>query len=619
MTAPRFVLDLVERFDRLTARHRVKVEEKPKVRKAGGVYYTPTCIVDYVVKNTVGKLLEGQAPRQAAKLRVLDPACGSGSFLLGAYRYLLDWHRDWYVTNGPEKHAKAIYPGAGDSWQLTTAEKTRILLNNIYGVDIDAQAVEITKLSLLLKVLEGESHDTPERQGLFLRERALPDLASNIKCGNALIGPDFYQMPRFDGTERSRINVFHWNAEFPSILQNGGFHAVIGNPPWGQKEIADAQRMKAYIAIRYPSTKGIYDLFRPFVEKGIELTRRGGFLGMVLPDIILLKDYVATRKLLLERLTLHAIDWWSMPFAQAVIDAATIIGSKASPRNGHVLKTAVHDPDAPIAQKVHQADFWSNPRLVFNVHLTPEKRRLLQKLARYPRLGDYFEVHEGVHSGNIRAELFVDRPEDRSCRPLIFGRDEIKPYVLRWKGRYIRLAALPERKTQERYANAGKLAWYARDKLLVRRTGDFVLAAVDRERRFASNNSFIVFPRRECGLTLDGLCALLNSEFMTWYFRTIEPRQGRVFAELKIKHLVTFPLPEAQPDACRTLNDLGERRGSLASRLLEAAEPRERSRLERAARDVDARVDKTVADLLALPEEFAQAGLSAGSRPGAKT
>jgi len=95
---------------RLTPAHRAKVEEKPEVKKAGGVYYTPTYIVDYIVKQTVGKLVEGKAPRQISKLRILDPACGSGSFLLGAYQYLLDYHRRWYEAHDPEKYAKGKRP-----------------------------------------------------------------------------------------------------------------------------------------------------------------------------------------------------------------------------------------------------------------------------------------------------------------------------------------------------------------------------------------------------------------------------------------------------------------------------------------------------------------------------
>ena len=156
---------------------------------------------------------------------------------------------------------------------------------------------------------------------------------------------------------------------------------------------------------------------------------------------------------------------------------------------------------------------------------------------------------------------------DDSCRPLLFGRDEISPYELRWQGRYIRLAAMPAQRTPERYANLGRPEWHERRKLLVRRTGDFVLAAVDDHCRYASNNFFLVFPSRPCSLNLDGLCALLNSRFMTWYFRAIEPRQGRAFAELKIKHLSAFPLPArvCEPDGCQGLNQLGARRRNDAA------------------------------------------------------
>ncbi|MBU0717119.1 MAG: N-6 DNA methylase [Planctomycetes bacterium] len=220
---------------RLTKGHRAVVEEKPEVKKAGGVYYTPAYIVAYIVKHTVGKLVtEAGAPTKVANLRILDPACGSGSFLLVAYQYLLDWHLNWYLENDPERHARKKTPpiyqsprrdptSPGPSWRLTVAERKRILLNNIYGVDIDAQAVEVTKLSLLLKVLEGESQQSLDNQLRLFHERALPDLADNIKCGNSLIGPDFYdnqQMTLLDEEERYRINVFDWHTEFPEVFQS---------------------------------------------------------------------------------------------------------------------------------------------------------------------------------------------------------------------------------------------------------------------------------------------------------------------------------------------------------------------------------------------------------------
>ena len=107
---------------RLTPEHQAVVEDKPEVRKAGGVYYTPTYIVDYIVKNTVGKLLEGKTPKQAEKLRIIDPACGSGSFLIGAYQYLLDWHRERYIQAGTKKYKKQLYQNNGDrAWTLAAS------------------------------------------------------------------------------------------------------------------------------------------------------------------------------------------------------------------------------------------------------------------------------------------------------------------------------------------------------------------------------------------------------------------------------------------------------------------------------------------------------------------
>lgn len=267
---------------RLTEGHQARVEDKPEVKKAGGVYYTPTYIVDYIVKNTVGKLVENKTPKQVAKLRILDPACGSGSFLIGAYQCLLDWARDWYSDNDPKKWAigknPVIYQGPGGEWKLTTTERKRILLQNIYGVDIDAQAVEVTKLSLLLKVLEGESEQTLVTQLRFYHERALPDLGRNIKCGNSLIGPDFYdqqEMDFLDEEERYRINVFDWNTEFSEIMKAGGFDAVIGNPPWGalltEPELEYLRRKNRDIIVR------MIDSFMYFVHQTSQRVHERGF------------------------------------------------------------------------------------------------------------------------------------------------------------------------------------------------------------------------------------------------------------------------------------------------------------------------------------------------------
>ena len=233
-------------------------------------------------------LATGLTPKEASRLRILDPACGSGSFLLGAYQFLLDWHRDWYVADGAEKHARGrapeLYRDPSGGWRLTTAEKKRILLNNIYGVDIDPQAVEVTKLSLLLKILEGESAETLANQLRLYHERALPDLGGNIKCGNSLIGPDYYDdrgkdLP--DDEERRRINAFDWNAEFPAAFKAGGFDAVIGNPPWLMAGYYINDGMD-YLRCHYTCVQGKFDLYYLFMSSGIRRLNPAGCFGMII-------------------------------------------------------------------------------------------------------------------------------------------------------------------------------------------------------------------------------------------------------------------------------------------------------------------------------------------------
>jgi len=336
---------------RLTAGHRAVVEEKPEVRKAGGVYYTPTYIVDYIVKNTVGKLVENKTPNEVEKLRILDPACGSGSFLLGAYQYLLDWHQNWYTKNNPEKWLKGRNPRLverrkGD-FRLTTPERKRILLNNIYGVDIDPQAVEVTKLSLLLKVLEGETEETIIQQLKLFHERALPDLANNIKCGNSLIGPDFYenqQMDLFNEEERYRINAFDWNTEFSEIMKDGGFDAVIGNPPYiriqGLKEWAPKE-VEFYKNYYVSASKGNYDIYVVFVERGLSLLNPNGLLGFILPHKFFNSKYgEPLRTLISKGKQLAEIVYFSAEqvFAGATTYTCLMFLKKTSSKECHIIK-----------------------------------------------------------------------------------------------------------------------------------------------------------------------------------------------------------------------------------------------------------------------------------------
>jgi type I restriction-modification system DNA methylase subunit len=242
---------------------------KPEFRKSGGVYYTPAPIVDYMVDETLGPLLKGKSLSQVAELAIVDPAAGSGSFLIAAYQYLLDWHRDYYAAR-PTLAKRYLEQGADNQVRVKTSERKRILLGNLYGVDIDPQAVEVTKLSLLLKVIEGQA------QAELEIGRILPDLDANIACGNSLIGLDFQMPLALNREEQLAFNPFDWGETFPSVFGRGGFDAVIGNPPylnvdatWGRKDPRLAYLKTFYSAVYADKT----DLLFYFLRKAVEVCR----------------------------------------------------------------------------------------------------------------------------------------------------------------------------------------------------------------------------------------------------------------------------------------------------------------------------------------------------------
>jgi len=292
---------------RLTPAHYAKIEEKPEVRKAGGVYYTPKYVVDYIVENTLGKLIQGKTPKQVEKIKICDPACGSGSFLIGAYQYLLDWHLKYYNDYPPKKKKDSPLTPDGN---LTTAEKKRILLNNIFGVDIDTQAVEVTKLNLLLKALEGETLASINQQLSLFHERVLPNLNQNIKCGNSLIGPDFYdnQLEIFP-EQIKKINAFDWNEGFPDIFKQGGFDVVIGNPPYGFHQI-HSNDIKPYFKKKFTSSSGSFEHYFMFYEQSLELLKDSGLHGFIVPITWLtIPSAKSLRKYILDNYSVQEITW----------------------------------------------------------------------------------------------------------------------------------------------------------------------------------------------------------------------------------------------------------------------------------------------------------------------
>ncbi len=320
---------------RVDQSHRAKIEEKPEVRKAGGVYYTPQYVVEYIVQNTVGKLTEGKTPKEVSKIKIVDPACGSGSFLIGAYQYLLTWHKNYYSNNG-KPTAKKDNPLTAEG-NLTTTEKKRILLNNIYGVDIDINAVEVTKLSLLLKCMEGETSASIAHQLSFFNDRVLPTLENNIKSGNSLVDTDFYDT-QFDFGEEKKIKPFSWQKSFPDVFNQGGFDCVIGNPPWGadfsEESLKYLRERNREIIVR------MIDSFMYFVYKSYKLLKPNGSFGMILPDVLFYQtDNSKLREYILKHSSIEALLNLGNVFENVTRPSCIIIFSNSKPGNSNKIIT----------------------------------------------------------------------------------------------------------------------------------------------------------------------------------------------------------------------------------------------------------------------------------------
>ena len=456
---------------KLTAGHRAIIEEKPEVRKAGGVYYTPQYIVEYIVENTVGKLTDGKKPADVAKLKIVDPACGSGSFLLGAYQYLLSWHLQFYMPDFEKQTAIAQNSKDYNEKQrndalkernklpltptgnLTTALKKQILLNNIYGVDIDTQAVEVTKLSLLLKCMEGETGSSITAEMRF-GERILPTLENNIKSGNSLIDMDFYDgQIDFEPALEKKVKPFSWEKGFAEVFKLGGFDAIIGNPPYVRQELLDALQ-KNYFQKKYRVYHGMADLYSYFFEKGIALLNPDGLFGIIVANKWMRANYgEPLRKWFKKQDIKEIIDFGDLPvFQGATTYPAIIIAAPASSyRKNETIEVT----------NVKTLDFRSLQDYVFKNNNSTNKNNLedagwnlgseteqliLKKLhaAGIP-LAEYVKgkIYRGVLTGLNEAFVIDEETKKKLIKEDKKSAEVIKPFLA---GKDIRRYQIPESK-----------------------------------------------------------------------------------------------------------------------------------------------------------------------------
>jgi predicted type IV restriction endonuclease/methylase of polypeptide subunit release factors len=249
----------------ITGKKNFKEREDIGKRKKEGIYYTPQYIVNYIIKNTLKAKIKNKSFEEILKVRILDPACGSGSFLIKVFDVLVE-----------ESKLKL-------KRDLTYEEKKKLMVNCIYGVDKDERACDIAKLNLSLK--------------LATRGEKLPELHDNIKNGNSLI----------DDSKTDAVHFFKWEEKFKEIIKEGGFDIILGNPPYIRIQTLDEDSVNFFNS-HYKSATKNYDIYALFVEKGLSLLKKDGLLGFILPSKFFNADYgEGLRKIISDKKSLYQI------------------------------------------------------------------------------------------------------------------------------------------------------------------------------------------------------------------------------------------------------------------------------------------------------------------------
>ena len=611
------------------------IEEKPEVKKAGGVYYTPQYIVDYIVQNTVGEKIKNKSPNEIAQIKICDPACGSGSFLVGAYQYLLNYHLDYYTQDkNLESSLKKnkIYKAGIDSYKLTIEEKQRILTATIFGVDIDSQAVEVTKLSLYLKLLENEGKQ--HKDWLFkYSSTLLPSLENNIKCGNSLIGNDFYTQGNLDFNEddRIRVNCFDWGVEFGYLKEEennhrghgvtqrndegdvGLFDVVIGNPPYTYL-IPDM--IQEYFQKTYKHQDYQKDLYLVFLEKYSSLLKNNGVFGVIVSNTWLLSlTYKKIRKHLTSNYRWYKILYLPEKVFNAVVDTHVLVFEKLNPNNKDICSIEVFRDK--IVSSLHYLAYSDIPKdgSPINIIANPKKRKLFEKVTnRCQPLKHYSNIYNGVkpfekgkgtppQSDKIMKEkpyVMEGKKPNREWTPLLRG-SLIHRYINKWNNNYwIKYGEwLAAPRDPAIFSNP--------EKLVIRQTGDSLIATYIIKGIICRDNLHIVINNSDFNLKF--LLALINSKLLNFAYEIINPEKGEALAQVKKSHVEQLPIPNIDLSV-KTNKIKHDNIVSLVDKMLElkkeeASEQNDKLKtmISRQIDGIDKGIDKAVYELYNLTED----------------
>ncbi|MGB1206938.1 MAG: Eco57I restriction-modification methylase domain-containing protein [Chitinophagales bacterium] len=518
-------------------------------RKKDGVFYTPKYVTKYIVEQTIGRFCEAkkatlnfveddfyekkkvtQLKKQLETYRnwllqitICDPACGSGAFLNQALEFLLAEHE--YLDNLERQISKSKKIGIKNVADL-------VLRNNIFGVDINEESVEIAKLSLWLHTAQ---------QG-----RKLVKLNDNIKCGNSLI----------DDVEVAGEKAFSWQNEFSNIFsEKAGFDIVVGNPPYGAK----MPKVAISYLIEKMKTQGLSkrmsDSYLAFYIQALSfLLKKEGVLGFITPNTWRLtasgqnfRNYILSENLSLYHIVQHS----EKVFPDATVDVDSVFLQKTNDKQFIDITIGDIRKETNYQHRMLQKDLCQKDYI--NLYMTQTMCDLKKKIAeRSFFVKDFYDIKNGVKpyergkgkpkqtAETLQNKPFTSKKQlDASFVPLIGG-SQFHKYRLLWNSdywiKYGKHLAAPRDKT----------IFEAKEKLIFRQTSDSIIGTLIGENYVMRNNTHILLKNEKSIIELKALLAILNSRLIDFYYWTMNPERGEVLAEVKAFHIGLLPFPKTE-------------------------------------------------------------------------